>query len=94
VLGDYKNTEIAAIQLNIQKGKLIIICIYWTPCGNFECFLNNLEITLNSLHNHNSEFIICCDIHINYLEPNNKKNQLHNLLGTYNLNDTFFSLQG
>jgi len=88
-----QDIEIAAIQLNIQKRK-VIVCIYRAPCGNFECFLNKLEIILNSLHKHNSEFIICGDININYLESNNKKNQLDNLLGTYNLIDTvFFSLQ-
>ena len=79
--------EIAAIQLNIQKSKVINICIYRAPCGSFECFLDKLEIILNSLHKHNSEFK-CGDININYLELNNKKNQLDNLLGTYNLTDT------
>jgi len=33
--------EIAAIQLNIQKRKVIIICIYRAPCGNFKCFSIN-----------------------------------------------------
>jgi len=80
--------EIAVIELNTQKRKVIIICIYRAPCGNFECFLNKLEIILNSLHKCNSEFIICGDIIINYLEFNNKKNQLDNLLGTYNLSGT------
>ena len=45
-----QDIEIAAIQLNIQKRKVIIICIYRAPCGNFECFLNKLEIILNFLH--------------------------------------------
>ena len=81
------------IQLNIQKEKVIILCIYRAPCGNFDCFLNKLEIILNSLHKHNSEFIIYGDINIQYLESNNKKNQLDNLLGTYNLIDTVFPPQ-
>jgi hypothetical protein len=67
---------------------VIIICVYRALCSNFDLFLNKLEIILNSLHRHNSEFIICGDININYLEPSNKKNQLDNLLGTYNLTDT------
>jgi exonuclease III len=83
-----QDIEIAAIQLNIQKRKIIVICVYRTPCGNFEPFLNQLEIILNHLHRHNTEFIICGDININYFEPSNKKNQLDNLLGTYNLTDT------
>src|SRR5215510_7922379 len=64
------------------------LTIYRAPCGNFELFLNKLEIILNSLHRHNSLFIICGDINIDYFEPSNKKDQLDNLLGTYNLTDT------
>jgi len=78
------------IQFNIQKEKVIIFCIYRVPCGNFDWFLNKLEIILNSFYKHNLEFIIYGDININYLESNTKKNQLDNLLGTYNLIDTFF----
>ena len=52
-----------------------------------------LEIILNFFHKHNSEFIICGDINMNYLESNNKKNQLDNLLGTYNVIDIVFSPQ-
>jgi len=33
---------------------------------------------------------MCGDININYLESNNKKNQLDSVLGTYNLIDTVF----
>jgi exonuclease III len=86
-----QDIEIATIQLNIQKRKIIVICVYRAPCGNFELFLNKLVIILNSLHRHNSEFIICGNININYFEPSNKKDQLDNLLGTCNLTDTLFS---
>jgi exonuclease III len=64
--------------------------MYRAPCGNFESFLNKLEIIFNSLHKHNSDFITCGDINVNYLESSNKKNQLDNLLGAYNLIDTVF----
>jgi hypothetical protein len=83
-----QDKEIATIQLNIQNRKIIVICVYRAPCGNFELFLNKLEIVLNSLHRHNSECIICGNININYFEPSNKKDQLDNLLGPYNLTDT------
>jgi exonuclease III len=59
-----QDIEIAAIQLNIQRGKVIILCVYRAPCGNSEYFLNKLEIVLNSFHKHNSEFITCGDINI------------------------------
>jgi len=83
-----QDIEIAAVQLNNQKRRINVICVYRAPCGNFELFMNKLEIILNSLHSHNSELIICGDININYLEPRNKKDQLDSLLGTYNLTDT------
>ena len=85
-----QDLEIAAIQLNIQEVKIIILCIYRVPNGNFDCFLNKQEIILNFLHKHNAEFIRCGDININYLKFHNKKNHLDNLLGTYNLTDIVF----
>ena len=83
-----QDIEIAALQINIQKRKIIVICVYRAPCSNFELFLSKLEIILNSLHRHNTESIICGDININYFDPSNKKSQPDNLLGTYNLTDT------
>jgi len=44
----------------------------------------------NSLHNYKSKFIICGDININYLGTNIKKEQLDNLLATYNLTGTMY----
>jgi exonuclease III len=87
-----QDIEIAATQFNIHRRKVITICIYRTPCGNSVCFLNKLEIILNSLYKHNIELVVCGDININYLEPNNNnnKNQLDNFLATYNLTDTVF----
>jgi exonuclease III len=62
-----QDIEMVVIQLNIQKRKVIIVCVYRAACCNFELFLNKLEIILNSLHRHNSEFIICGAIN-NYFE--------------------------
>jgi hypothetical protein len=45
-----QDIEIAATQLNIHRRKVIIICIYRAPYGNFECFLNKLKIILNYLY--------------------------------------------
>ena len=82
-----QNIELAVIQLKTQKGKKIIICIYRTPTGNFESFINNLEATLSSVYKNTTEFIICRNSNINYLEPNDKKDKPNNLLNTYNLID-------
>ena len=68
-----QDIELAAIQINIKKKKVIVICVYRAPSGNFDFFLNQLETILNTLYRHKSEFILCGDININYLEPSNKK---------------------
>ena len=85
-----QDIEIAAVQLKLNEKNVIILCLYRTPSGNFDYFLNKLGNILNSLHNHKTKFIICGDI--NYLETNNKKKQLGNLLGTYYLIDTVYFL--
>jgi exonuclease III len=48
-------------------------------------FLNKLDHILNSLSKYNTEFIICGDINVNYLEDNSRKVQLEDILRTYNL---------
>ena len=68
-----QDIELAAIQIKHQKGKIIVICICRAPSGNFDIFLHNLEIILNILYTHCTEFIRCGDININYLEPGDKK---------------------
>ena len=53
-----------------------------------DIFLHNLEIVLHTYYTHTTDIIICGDININYLEPDDKKDQLNNLLGTFNLTAT------
>jgi len=83
-----QDIEIAAVQLKLDKDNVIIFCVCRAPSRNLDYFLNKFNNILNSLHNYKSEFIICGNI--NYLGTNNKKKQLHNLLGTYNLTGTVY----
>jgi endonuclease/exonuclease/phosphatase family metal-dependent hydrolase len=62
--------------------------LYRSPIGDFDYFLNKLDFILNTLHKFNSEFIICGDFNINYLENNNRKSKLEAMLSTYNFKDT------
>jgi exonuclease III len=82
-----QDIEIAAIQIKFNDKNVIILCVYRAPSGNYDYFLNKLDNILNALHNYKTEFIVCGNINISYLEINNKKKQLHNLLctSTYNL---------
>jgi exonuclease III len=81
-------SEQAAIQLKKQKGNIIIICIYRAPSGNFDIFLHNLETELHTYYTHTTDLIICGDMNVNYWEPDDKKDQLNNLLGTFNMTAT------
>ena len=82
-----QDLEIAAVKLKFNKENIIVACIYRAPLGEFDYFLNQLGILLNSLHNSKMEFILCGDFSINYTGNNNKKTQLDNLLNMYNLID-------
>jgi exonuclease III len=77
-----QHLEIAAIQIKINKNKLIIFSIYRAPAGNFEYFLEKLDYILNLHYRHNLEFIICGDTNVNYLETSSRKTQLVNMLNT------------
>jgi len=68
-----QDIELAAIQIKNPKEKIVIICIYRAPSGNFDTFLHNLKIILNSFFTPDTEFIICEDIKINYLKRGDKK---------------------
>jgi len=57
----------------------------YSPSDNFSCFLLKLDTTLQLLYTLTLQIIICGDININYLMESEKKNQLDNLLLSYNL---------
>jgi len=80
-----KDIEVCAVRLKISPIQLIILAIYRSPSGNFTNFLKNLDSILNTWHTSKVEFVICGDININYLENCNKRQQLDELLQTYNL---------
>ena len=83
-----KDIEVCAIRLNIIPIKLIILAIYRSPLGNFTIFLKNLDNVLNTWYSNKTEFMICGDININYLDNCKKRQQLDALLQIYNLTGT------
>jgi exonuclease III len=77
--------EACAIKLISTNIKIIVLAVYRSPSGNFDKFLVKLDNILNTLQNNKSEFIICGDMNINYLENCDRRQQLDTLLSTYNL---------
>ena len=77
--------EIGALQLSFGTLNICILTLYRAPSGNFGSFLLKLDTILQTLYTPKLHFIICGDININYLNDSENKNQLDNLLLSYNL---------
>jgi hypothetical protein len=68
---------------------MYILSVYRSAKGNFKQFMKGIDNILNYLSMLNTEIIICGDVNINYLAENcNKRQQLDNLLATYNIVST------
>jgi exonuclease III len=80
--------EICAIQLVTKSVNLIILSLYRAPSGDFLEFIKRLDAILKCLYSPKSEFIICGDININYLNENDHKQKINPFLKTYNLSHT------
>ena len=62
----------------------IILCVYRSPSGNVHQFLRLFEIMLMSLYRPKTEFVICGDVSIDYLSDSYRKQELSQLLGSFN----------
>jgi hypothetical protein len=58
------------------------------PTGDFNQFIQDLDISLKHLFKLKREFVICGDINTDFLVESNNKNQLTSLLTTYNMSHT------
>jgi hypothetical protein len=80
-----QDTEICALKLSFGTLNICVLTLYRAPFGNFGSFLLKLNTILQSLYTPKLHFIICGDININYLNESENKNQMDNLLPSYNL---------
>ena len=83
-----KDLEICALKIRIPSNSLIIICIYRSPTGNFNYFLNQLESILNKIYKVSMDLILCGDFNINHLDDTPRKHLLESLLASFNLFST------
>jgi hypothetical protein len=81
-----QDLEACAIKLQFPSDNIYILAIY--RAGDFSYFLIGLEAILKSLCNMNSEFIICGNFNVNYLDYSNRRKQLDALLSSFNLFST------
>jgi hypothetical protein len=80
-----ENIEACAMKLTLTNITTIILAVFRSPIGNFNKFLRKLDNILGMLYNNKSEFIICGDVNINYLENCDTRQQLDAFLCTFNL---------
>jgi endonuclease/exonuclease/phosphatase family metal-dependent hydrolase len=80
-----KTLEICAVKLELTGKSLIIICVHRPPSGDFGLFLQLLEQVISSSYGPFTEFLICGDFNVIYLQNCNQKQQLSVLLGTFNM---------
>ena len=71
-------------ELGTKSSTLIILSLYRAPIGDFNQFIKNLDV-VKHLYKPKTKFLICGDIHTNYLIAINRKKQLASLITTYNL---------
>jgi len=76
--------EVRAIHLDTVYDKLCILPIYRSPLGNFNTFLTNFDLILHKFFNPKCNFTICGGINVNYLVESYKRNQLKNILHSFN----------
>ena len=82
-----KDLKICALKLCLLSSRFTIICIYRYPTGNFTYFLNQLESIFNKMYT-STEFILCGDFNVNYLNDNSRKRLLESVLACFNLFST------
>ena len=85
-ISEDKNFEMSVIEL--PECKLCIICIYRSPDGQFEIFLNKLELVIQKLLMKKKSLLLCGDWNIDFLHEDNNQRELVDLLLRYNLVNT------
>ena len=84
-LGEEKSFELSVTEL-VQYA-VIVICIYRSPDGKFDTFLNKLKLLIQKLMVKHKTLILCGDWKINFLQNSPQKRELNSLLLRYNLKD-------
>jgi exonuclease III len=69
-----KYIEVCAVKLQLTNINTYVLTVYRAPSGNFDHFLNKVDIILETLLCPNFEYIICGDFNIICLTDNPNKN--------------------
>ena len=70
------------------KFSVTVACIYRSPDGCMETFLEKFEILINSLKNKGKPVILCGDFNLNFLTTDSQLSEFRSLIHSYNLVET------
>jgi hypothetical protein len=76
---------VCALKLDLLPFKICIITVYRSPTVNFQYFIKGLDNIIKKNYKPGVQLIICGDININYLIESKEKQELNNILNSYNL---------
>jgi hypothetical protein len=80
-----RTAEMCAIKIQLSTHVIYIVAVYRAPSGIFSQFLLNLDDALRMTFNAKVKIIVCGDININYIKESLMKEQLEDILSSYNL---------
>lgn len=78
--------EYCGIELVLNNQKIQIFSIYRSPASDVNIFLSELDNFLNYVcKNVNDKIILCGDLNIDFLSHSDSRNNLVDIIGTYNI---------
>lgn len=86
-----KDFEHVVTEIKYSNYCFTVACIYRSPSGSLNTFLENLEILLHSLKNNNKPLILCGDFNIDFSENNKAASDFRSLIHSFNLIETIDS---
>jgi exonuclease III len=81
-----KDFEMTAVEM--LDYKLIIVCVYRSPDGDFSTFLRSLESAIQKVQARNKRLIRCGDWNIKFIQESVKLHDMQTLLLFHNLVNT------
>ena len=75
-----KDFEVCALNFQEASIRLLIICLYRSPMGDFTYFLNHLELVLNKLYRVSTHITVCGDVNVHFLETTSTVTLLESVL--------------
>jgi exonuclease III len=74
--------------IELPKYKLFIVCVYKSPDGQFDKFLDRLELIIQKLLKNDKILLLCGDWNIDFLQDSGNLHDLKDLFLRYNLVNT------